>query len=122
VQGLGFLKGQRVEQSEVTMVSVLKMQALTVSGRDWLKHMRLYVLAISVFLLLLGFRIALRVEGYILGYRLADARQVTVELDMERRDLELQLSVLSRPDRLRRLAHDRLGLQDAQPHQVYYLR
>ena len=104
------------------MVSVLKMQSLTVSGRDWLLHMRLYVLAISVFLLLLGFRIALRVEGYILGYRLADARQTTVELDMERRDLELQLSVLSRPDRLRRLAQDRLGLQDAQPHQVYYLR
>lgn len=104
------------------MVSVLRMQAQAVSGQVWLRQMRLYVLMIGVFLLLLGFRIALRIEGYVVGYQLASARQTTVELDMERRDLELQLSVLVRPDRLKQVAHERLGLEEATPTQVYYLR
>lgn len=58
-----------------------------------------------------------------LGYRIARERQRTVELDMERRELELQLSVLLRPDTLAEAATEKLGLKPLDPKQarkIYY--
>lgn len=46
-----------------------------------------------------------------LGYDLARERQRTVALDMERRELELQRSVLLRSDTLARRAEQVLGLR-----------
>lgn len=56
-----------------------------------------------------------RLENTDLGYQLGRERQKTVELDMQRRELELQLSILLRPDNLSRLTAQRLGLQPLSP-------
>lgn len=74
----------------------------------------------AVFLLLvsLSLRIWVKIENTDAGYELARERQATVTLDMERRELELQLSVLKRPDALAREAQKRLGLELLKPGQA----
>ena len=52
------------------------------------------------------------------GYELARQRSEMVALDMERRELELKLSVLLRPDTLAAEASRRLGLQPLRPEQA----
>jgi cell division protein FtsL len=52
------------------------------------------------------------------GYELASARKYAVELDMQRRELELHKSFLLRPDTLKRSAATRLGLQELNPKQA----
>ena len=53
-----------------------------------------------------------------LGYQLAKERQAAVNIDMERRELELELSVLMRPDNLSELAKKRIGLAQLNPNQA----
>ena len=52
------------------------------------------------------------------GYKLARARQEAVNLDMERRELELHQSVLLKPDNIVMRAHKQLGLQPLNPAQA----
>jgi hypothetical protein len=63
-------------------------------------------------------RVWLSIETTEIGYRLARERQKTVEMDMERRELELQLSVQLRPDNLTERAGKRLGLKPLNPEQA----
>jgi hypothetical protein len=65
-----------------------------------------------VLLAILGAKVWSKLEATDLGYSLARERQRTVTLDMERRELELQRSVLLRPDSLSKSARDRLGLSE----------
>jgi hypothetical protein len=65
-----------------------------------------------VLLALLGVRVWAKLEATDLGYSLARERQKTVALDMERRELELQRSVLMRPDSLSKAARDKVGLAE----------
>lgn len=76
-------------------------------------------LAASVLLLLaLSFRVWIKIESTEIGYELAAAQQEAIELDMERRDFELQLSLLLRPDNLTPLAAKKLGLSTLDPEQA----
>ena len=68
------------------------------------------IVAVVLLIVSLGLRIWLKIENTDLGYELARERQTTVALDMERREMDLQLSVLLRPDSLQREASSRLGL------------
>ena len=68
------------------------------------------IVALVLLIVSLGLRIWLKIENTDLGYELARERQATVAYDMERREQELQLSVLLRPDSLQREASQRLGL------------
>jgi hypothetical protein len=65
-----------------------------------------------VLLALLGVKVWAKLEATDLGYSLARERQKTVALDMERRELELQRSVLMRPDSLSRSARTLYGSSD----------
>jgi hypothetical protein len=65
-----------------------------------------------VLLALLGVKVWAKLEATDLGYSLARERQKTVALDMERRELELQRSVLMRPDSLSRSAREKVGLDE----------
>lgn len=80
-----------------------------------------HVLAASALLLALAFRIWVKVEKTDLGYELARERNSTIQLDMDRRELELQLSVVKRPDHLRKEAK-RLNLQPLSPSQAVRLK
>ncbi len=80
-------------------------------NKDWWKLLLACVFLLGALLL----RVAVKVETTSLAYQLAKEQQFTVELDMQRRDLELQLSVLMRADTLTEQASRRLGLKDFNP-------
>lgn len=69
------------------------------------------VLLVAVF----AVKIWLSVRSTDLGYQLAREQHRAVELDMARRELELELSVLMRPDTLMRSARRNLGLLPLDP-------
>ena len=80
------------------------------------------IAAVLLLLLSLGLRIWVKIENTDAGYELARERQAAVSLDMERRELELQLSVLLRPDALAKEAEKRLGLEMLKPGQARKIR
>jgi hypothetical protein len=83
----------------------VKREATRVSGK-------VQLLGAVVLLVLLGVKVWAKLEATDLGYSLARERQKTVALDMERRELELQRSVLLRPDNLSKAARDKVGLAE----------
>lgn len=75
---------------------------------------RFHLIAACILLLALAFKVWMKVETTQLGYQLGKERERIVQYDMEKRDLELQLSIVLRPDNLRALAEKRLGLKPLQ--------
>ena len=65
--------------------------------------------AVILFMVFL-FRITVRLEVVNAGYELGKQRKRLLALDMKRRDLELQRSVLYRPEVLEKRAEEELGL------------
>ena len=98
------------------MAVCLDYQSVYHRRRSFVLSVRLQIIAASLLLLVLVGKVWIKIETTNLGYQLAEQRQRTIEYDMQRRELNLQLSVLMRPDNLERLAHERLGLEtlDAQ--------
>ncbi len=80
--------------------------------------LRWQIAAASVLLAVLAAKVWLKIETTDLGYELAKERQRTIALDMQRRELELQLSVLTKPDYLAKLANQKLGLRALKPNQA----
>lgn len=74
----------------------------------------------SAFFLLaaLSFHVWIKIESTNTGYDLARERKKTVQYDAEKRDLELQLSLLKRNDSLERAATSRLGLRRVKSDQI----
>lgn len=72
-------------------------------------------------LLALSFRVWINIHKTDLGYELAKERNAMIRLDMERRELEMKLSVAKRPDYLRSRAKA-LGLQEPKAGQVIRMR
>src|SRR5688572_12622613 len=70
------------------------------------------VIACVLLLSVLSIKVWIKLESIQLGYELAGQREETVRLDMQRRDLELQRSILLRPDVLRSRAAKELGLRE----------
>jgi hypothetical protein len=88
-----------------------RRSAIVISGR---------LQAATVLLLLCAFagKVWLSNRSTDLGYQLAREQSRTVELDMKRRELELELSVLMRPDTLTKAARKSLGLLPLNPAQA----
>ena len=63
-------------------------------------------------------KVWIHVETTDKGYELARERNATVQYDMKRRELELELSVLKRRDRLTELVYQKLGLKEATKSQM----
>jgi len=93
------------------MAVCLDYQAVYKSKRGVLVSLPVQLTAAVLLLMALSFKIWVKYETTGLGYELAKQRQITVARDMERRELELHLSILQRPDRLASTATHRLGLQ-----------
>ena len=79
-------------------ITVIALLALALAARVWVKH-----------------------ECLDLGYSLADEKERTVALDMNRRELELQHSVLIRRESLESAASQRLKLVAPHPKQIVLL-
>ncbi len=67
-------------------------------------------------------KIWIQAQSTQVGYELASARKYAVDLDMQRRELELHRSFLLRPDNLRGAAAARLGLEDLNPKQAIKIK
>jgi hypothetical protein len=93
------------------MAVYLDYQAVYCDRRTVAVSLKLQLIAAVLLLGALCWRVWIKVESTDLGYQLARERQETMSLDMQRRELELQLSVLLRPDSLFRTAHEKLGLE-----------
>lgn len=79
---------------------------------------KLQITLALVLLALLAGKVWIKLACTDLGYELAGEREQTVRLDMERRELQLQRSVLTRPDLVAKKAHDRLGFIAAKAEQI----
>ncbi|MCB0317274.1 MAG: hypothetical protein KDD56_00855 [Bdellovibrionales bacterium] len=83
---------------------------------------RLQLMIIFFLLVILAAKVWIQLKCTNLGYQLAEQREETYSLDMEKRELELQLSVLLRTDNLEKQAISRLGLQALKPEQARRLK
>jgi len=93
------------------MAVCLDYQAVYSAQKGILVSVPVQIGAAILLLMALSFKIWVKYETTGLGYQLAKERQATVAYDMERRELELHLSILKRPDRLAATATQKLGLQ-----------
>lgn len=103
------------------MAICLEYQSVYSSRRESTSSLRFHLLAACLLLAALITRVTLKIQGTQLGYALAQERNRTIELDMERRELELKRSVLLRPDNLSRAAMT-LGLQQLDVEKARKLR
>jgi cell division protein FtsL len=78
--------------------------------------------ACCILFLALAIKVAVKIQITNHGYSLAQAEQQALVLDTERRDLQLQLSVLKRRDTLEKKAKARLGLHSYSPAQTRYIQ
>lgn len=76
---------------------------------------RMQIVAAALLLCALVGKVWIKIETTDLGYQLAKERELKVSLDMERREYELQRSVLLRTDNLSRVAQQKLGLMPLNP-------
>jgi hypothetical protein len=97
----------------------LEYQPLYYNRSAELGSVRFKLFAGALLLAMLTLRVWIKLECTDLGYELAREQQRTIELDIERRELELQLSVLKRPDVLGARATQRLGLRPLQAQQLH---
>lgn len=96
----------------------LDYQAVYQKRRTIVVSIRTQLLAAVILLFALAFKVWVRIEATNLGYLIAKEKQTTISLDMERRELELQLSVVKRADNLSRKANLQLGLVQLNPRQA----
>ncbi|MDZ4784650.1 MAG: hypothetical protein SGJ02_01110 [bacterium] len=71
-----------------------------------------------ILIIALSAKIWIRSEATQVGYLLASERQRAIDVDMKRRELELQKSFYLRPDNLAELAFSKLGLLPLNPAQA----
>ena len=91
------------------MAICLEYQSVYSSRRESSASLRFHLVASVLLLAALVVRVTIKMQSTRIGYELARAQKESVELDMGRRELELQRSVLLRPDNLERAGRG-LGL------------
>ena len=79
---------------------------------------KMQIILASMVLALLGLKVWMKLEITELGYQTAKQRQETMELDLRRRELEMERSVILRHDNLQAAAAKRLGLKPLSPTQA----
>jgi len=104
------------------MTSALQYQLVYTKRETSRPSIRWHLISGVFLLCALGFKIWVNIEKTQAGYELAEARKDMVKLDMERRELDLHLSVLLRRDNLEHSAMTRLGLKPLSPGQAVKVR
>jgi hypothetical protein len=94
------------------MAVCLQYQSVYVKREAAVVSLRAQLVAAILLLVVLGAKVWIKLEATDVGYQLARERSRTIELDMERRELELQRSVLLRPDSLSISARKMAQLED----------
>ena len=94
------------------MAASLQYQSVYVGSRIQAVSIKWHVISGLTLLAALVIRVSVKLENTSVGYELAKERRRTIDLDMQRRELGLQLSVLTRPDALAKRAKEKLGLRD----------
>lgn len=79
-------------------------------------QLQIFVAVVLLFELIV--KVWINVQTTDLGYQLAKAREQAVQYDMRKRELELELSMLMRPDNLEKAAGKKLGLIMLDPKQA----
>lgn len=92
------------------MAVYLDYQAVYCDRRTITISTRVQVLLLLLVFSIFAVKVWLQLEATRLGYLLSKERQLTVQMDMERRELELHKSVLLRPENLAVQAKGKLGL------------
>ena len=100
------------------MAVCLRYQSVYVRREATVVSAKFQLIAAFALLGVLAVRVSSKLESTDLSYQLARERQLTVSLDMEKRELDLQRSLLLRPDSLARSARERVGLVDHRPSQT----
>lgn len=100
------------------MALCLNYQSVYCRRESIVISVRMQIFAASILLIALVAKVWIKIESTDIGYQLAKERQMRIAYDMERRELELQRSVLLRTDNLTEAARDRLGLQPLNPKQA----
>ena len=86
------------------MAVCLEYQSVYARQRSTLHSNRCRIVAAGLLLLVLVVKVWIKVRTTELGYDVARERAATAEFNMQRRELKLQLSVLTRPDDLSAVA------------------
>ncbi len=94
------------------MAICLDYQSVYTRPAERVVSVRLQFGAGLLLILALTLKVWVKLESVDLGYKLAEQRQMLLALDMERRELELERSVLLRPDALQARARAELGLRN----------
>lgn len=100
------------------MAVCLDYQSVANVSREQGLPLKVQVTVVALLALALAARVWVKHECTDLGYRLADEKERTVALDMRRRELELQHSVLIRRESLESAARQRLNMILPHPKQV----
>lgn len=99
-------------------IACLDYQMVYCSKQEVVSSWGLMIGACCLLFVALVFKIWIGINTTSLGYQLAEERERAVTYDMQRRELELQLSILLRPDYLAKHAQEKLGLVDLNPQQA----
>ena len=97
------------------MAVCLQYQSVYVKREAAVVSLRVQIATAIALLVVLGARVWVKREATDVGYQLARERTKTIELDMQRRELELQRSVLLRPDSLTAAARRMGQLEEHKP-------
>lgn len=100
------------------MAVCLDYQSVASISREHGLPLRVQVTVVALLALALAARVWVKHECTDLGYKLADEKERTVALDMKRRELELQNSVLLRRESLESSARQRLKMVIPHPKQL----
>ncbi len=96
----------------------LNYQSVYCSKQESVNSFSAIIVSATILFLALCMKIWMTISSTSLGYQLAEEREKTIALDMQRREYELQLSVLLRPDNLAERAKNVLGLKALRPEQA----
>lgn len=97
------------------MAVALDYQSVYVPKRTIKVSVRGQVIVAALLVLALVARVFIRNQMTDIGYELARERQRAMQIDMEKQEAKLQLSVLLRSDNLSEAASDKLALEPLNP-------
>lgn len=104
------------------MAVCLDYQSVLAKPKQEYLPLRVQVAVISILAMALASRIWVKHECTDLGYKLAQEKEFTIALDLKRRELELEHSVLLRRETLESQANLRLNLREPHPDQIIYVK
>ncbi|MCI5066297.1 hypothetical protein MRY87_11295 [bacterium] len=96
----------------------LAYQSVYLDKRSSRSQTKVHMLTLLLLAVSLSYKVWLKLEMVETGYQIAELREETQALDYTRQELELQYSVATRPDLLKKRAFEELNLRSPRTDQV----